>query len=93
MFNTVMAGYQEVLTDPSYAGQMIAFTYPHIGNYGVAPDDDESRRPFCRGVVVRELTGRPSNWRAVEALGTFLLPSPPPGHRRHRHPAPHPATA
>ena len=67
-----MTGYQEVLTDPSYAGQMIAFTYPHIGNYGVAPDDDESRRPFCRGVIVRELTGRPSNWRAVEPLAGFL---------------------
>ena len=72
VFNTVMTGYQEVLTDPSYAGQMIAFTYPHIGNYGVAPDDDESRRPFCRGVIVRELTGRPSNWRAVEPLAGFL---------------------
>ncbi len=72
VFNTVMTGYQEVLTDPSYAGQMIAFTYPHIGNYGVAPDDDESRRPFCRGLIVRELTGRPSNWRAVENLSAFL---------------------
>jgi carbamoyl-phosphate synthase small subunit len=72
VFNTVMTGYQEVLTDPSYAGQMITFTYPHIGNYGVAPDDDESRGPFCRGVIVRELTGRPSNWRAVETLGAFL---------------------
>ena len=72
VFNTVMTGYQEVLTDPSYAGQMIAFTYPHIGNYGVAPDDDESRRPFCRGLIVRELTGRPSNWRAVESLAAFL---------------------
>jgi carbamoyl-phosphate synthase small subunit len=72
VFNTVMTGYQEVLTDPSYAGQMIAFTYPHIGNYGVAPDDYESRRPFCRGVIVRELTGRPSNWRAVEPLAGFL---------------------
>ncbi|HTW10050.1 MAG TPA: carbamoyl-phosphate synthase domain-containing protein, partial [Acidimicrobiales bacterium] len=72
VFNTVMAGYQEVLTDPSYAGQIISFTYPHIGNYGVAPDDDESRRPFCRGLVVRELTGRPSNWRAAEPLTTFL---------------------
>jgi carbamoyl-phosphate synthase small subunit len=72
VFNTVMTGYQEVLTDPSYAGQMIAFTYPHIGNYGVAPDDDESRRPFCRGLVVRELTARPSNWRAVEPLAGFL---------------------
>ncbi|HET9061238.1 MAG TPA: glutamine-hydrolyzing carbamoyl-phosphate synthase small subunit [Acidimicrobiales bacterium] len=72
VFNTVMAGYQEVLTDPSYAGQVICFTYPHIGNYGVVPEDDESRRPFCRGVIVRELTGRPSNWRAVETLGAFL---------------------
>jgi carbamoyl-phosphate synthase small subunit len=67
-----MAGYQEVLTDPSYAGQIIAFTYPHIGNYGAAPDDDESRRPFCRGLIVRELTGRPSNWRAAEGLPAFL---------------------
>jgi carbamoyl-phosphate synthase small subunit len=64
-----------VLTDPSYAGQIIAFTYPHIGNYGVAPDDDESRRPFCRGVIVRELTGRPSSWRAVEDLASFLARS------------------
>ena len=67
-----MTGYQEVLTDPSYAGQMIAFTYPHIGNYGVAPEDDESRQPFCRGVIVRELTGRPSNWRAAGSLAGFL---------------------
>lgn len=72
VFNTVMTGYQEVITDPSYAGQVITFTYPHIGNYGVAPADDESRGPFCRGVVVRELTGRPSNWRAVETLAGFL---------------------
>ena len=72
VFNTVMTGYQEVLTDPSYAGQMIAFTYPHIGNYGVAPDDDESRQPFCRGLIVRELTDRPSNWRAVGTLPGFL---------------------
>jgi carbamoyl-phosphate synthase small subunit len=72
VFNTVMAGYQEVITDPSYAGQVIAFTYPHIGNYGVAPDDDESRRPFCRGVVVRDLARRPSNWRSTGDLGGFL---------------------
>ncbi len=72
VFNTVMTGYQEVLTDPSYAGQVIAFTYPHIGNYGVAPDDDESRKPFCRGLIVRELTDRPSNWRAAETLPGFL---------------------
>src|SRR5438067_6849132 len=72
VFNTVLSGYQEVITDPSYAGQVIAFTYPHIGNYGVSPDDHESRRPHCRGVVVRELARRPSSWRAVDDLGTFL---------------------
>jgi carbamoyl-phosphate synthase small subunit len=79
VFNTVLSGYQEVITDPSYAGQVIAFTYPHIGNYGVAPDDQESRRPFCRGIVVRDLVARPSSWRAAEALGPWL--------RRHRVPA------
>ena len=49
VFNTALSGYQEILTDPSYAGQIITFTYPHIGNYGVNDDDSESRRPFCRG--------------------------------------------
>jgi len=72
VFNTVLSGYQEVITDPSYAGQVIAFTYPHIGNYGVTPDDDESRRPHCRGVVVRDLARRPSNWRSAEHLDDFL---------------------
>ncbi|HEX9530277.1 MAG TPA: glutamine-hydrolyzing carbamoyl-phosphate synthase small subunit [Acidimicrobiales bacterium] len=72
VFNTVMSGYQEVITDPSYAGQVIAFTYPHIGNYGVVPHDDESRRPFCRGVVVRDLARRASSWRAAEGLDGFL---------------------
>jgi len=72
VFNTVLTGYQEVLTDPSYAGQIIAFTYPHIGNYGVNPQDDEARRPFCRGVVVRELARRRSNWRATGDLDGFL---------------------
>ena len=72
VFNTVMTGYQEVITDPSYAGQVIAFTYPHIGNYGVTPSDDESVRPFCRGVVVRDLARRPSNWRSAESLDAFL---------------------
>src|SRR3954467_10778505 len=72
VFNTVLSGYQEVITDPSYAGQVITFTYPHIGNYGVMPDDDESRRPFCRGVVVRDLARRPSNWRSTEDLNSFL---------------------
>jgi carbamoyl-phosphate synthase small subunit len=72
VFNTVMSGYQEVITDPSYAGQIITFTYPHIGNYGVNDDDAESRRPFCRGVVVRDLARRHSNWRAAGDLDSFL---------------------
>ena len=72
VFNTVLSGYQEVLSDPSYAGQIITFTYPHIGNYGVNGDDDESRRPFCRGVVVRDLARRRSNWRATGDLDGYL---------------------
>jgi carbamoyl-phosphate synthase small subunit len=73
VFNTVLSGYQEVVTDPSYAGQVVAFTYPHIGNYGVNPFDDEARRPWCRGIVVRDLADRPSSWRAAGSLGEFLV--------------------
>lgn len=72
VFNTVMSGYQEVITDPSYAGQVITFTYPHIGNYGVANDDDEAKRPHCSGVIVRDLARRPSNWRSNDTLDGFL---------------------
>ena len=73
VFNTCLSGYQEVLTDPSYAGQVIAFTYPHIGNYGVSPEDEQAGRPFCRGVVVRDLTDRPSSWRSAGSLEGFLV--------------------
>jgi len=72
VFNTTLTGYQEVLSDPSYAGQIVTFTYPHIGNYGTAPDDDEAPRPFCRGVVVRDLARRRSNWRSTEDLDGWL---------------------
>jgi carbamoyl-phosphate synthase small subunit len=72
VFNTAMSGYQEILTDPSYAGQIITFTYPHIGNYGVNPDDDESGFPRLRGVVVRDLARRPSSWRATDGLDAYL---------------------
>ncbi|MDQ1480972.1 MAG: carbamoyl-phosphate synthase small subunit [Actinomycetota bacterium] len=72
VFNTALVGYQEILTDPSYAGQIITFTYPHIGNYGVNGDDDEARAPHCRGVIVRDLARRPSSWRATEDLAGFL---------------------
>jgi carbamoyl-phosphate synthase small subunit len=79
VFNTALSGYQEILTDPSYAGQVITFTAPHIGNYGVNADDAESRRPFCSGVIVRDLARRPSNWRAEESLDEFLRAYEVPG--------------
>ena len=72
VFNTAMSGYQEIITDPSYAGQVITFTNPHIGNYGVNAVDFESRRLFCRGVVVRDLSRRPSNRRSEGDLGSML---------------------
>jgi carbamoyl-phosphate synthase small subunit len=73
VFNTAMSGYQEVITDPSYAGQVVAFTSTHIGNYGTNGDDDEATQPYCAGVVVRDLTVVPSNWRATEGLESFLV--------------------
>ena len=72
IFNTALTGYQEIVSDPSYAGQIITFTNPHIGNYGVNQRDFESRRLFCRGVVVRELARRPSNRRAEGDFDTML---------------------
>jgi carbamoyl-phosphate synthase small subunit len=72
VFNTTLSGYQEVLSDPSYAGQIVTFTNPHIGNYGVNAADFESRGLFCRGVVVRELSRRHSNRRATDDLDTML---------------------
>ena len=72
VFNTAITGYQEIVTDPSYAGQIITFTQPHIGNYGVTPLDNDARHPFARGVVVRELARRHSNWRAESSLDASL---------------------
>jgi len=79
VFNTAMSGYQEVLTDPSYAGQVICFTYPHIGNYGVTAADSESRRVFCRGLIVRDVAPRPSSWRAERSLTELLHAERVPG--------------
>ncbi len=79
VFTTVLSGYQEVITDPSYAGQVIGFTYPQIGNYGVNPTDDEAARPHCRGVIVRDLCDRPSSWRSRETLEEFLVRHSVPG--------------
>src|SRR5438552_10027024 len=71
-FNTSMTGYQEILTDPSYRGQIVAMTYPEIGNYGVNADDVESGRLYLAGFVVRELSRRVSNFRAEGDLPNFL---------------------
>src|SRR6187455_2838584 len=71
-FNTAMMGYQEILTDPSYAGQIVTMTYPLIGNYGVNTEDVESRRPFVEGFVVREASEVMSNWRATQSLDDYL---------------------
>jgi len=72
VFNTSMAGYQEILTDPSYEGQIITMTSPHIGNYGVNEEDAESRKPFGAGFIVREISGLYSNWRAKESLQAYM---------------------
>jgi carbamoyl-phosphate synthase small subunit len=72
VFNTSLAGYQEILTDPSYAGQIVTMTAPQIGNYGVTPLDDEAARPWVAGLVVRELSATYSNWRAQGGLGEYL---------------------
>ncbi|WP_422048721.1 glutamine-hydrolyzing carbamoyl-phosphate synthase small subunit [Shimia sp.] len=71
-FNTAMTGYQEIMTDPSYAGQVVTFTFPHIGNTGVNPEDDETGDPVAEGMVVKWDPTAPSNWRSVETLSDWL---------------------
>lgn len=71
-FNTAMTGYQEIMTDPSYAGQVVTFTFPHVGNTGVNPEDDETGDPVASGMVVKWMPTDPSNWRATEGLSTWL---------------------
>jgi len=72
VFNTSMTGYQEILTDPSYTQQIITFTYPHIGNVGVNPEDMESNKVWASGLIIRELSPIVSNWRAQQSLNEFL---------------------
>src|ERR1043165_16040 len=79
VFNTSMTGYQEILTDPSYCGQIVTMTYPLIGNYGVNGEDVESRRVFAEGLIVRELSRTVSNWRADLSLDEYLKQSAIPG--------------
>ncbi len=71
-FNTAMTGYQEIMTDPSYAGQIVTFTFPHIGNVGVNPEDDETAEPVAEGMVVKWMPSDPSNWRAAQHLDAWL---------------------
>ena len=71
-FNTAMTGYQEIMTDPSYAGQIVTFTFPHIGNVGANPDDDESAEPRAAGMVVKWDPTEPSNWRSAGTLSDWL---------------------
>ncbi len=71
-FNTAMSGYQEIMTDPSYAGQIVTFTFPHIGNVGVNPEDDETADPVADGMVVKWDPTEPSNWRSAETLSDWL---------------------
>jgi carbamoyl-phosphate synthase small subunit len=72
VFNTGMTGYQEVLTDPSYCGQIVTFTYPELGNTGVNPEDEESKGPYVRGAIARNICWKPSNWRSTESLSDYL---------------------
>ncbi len=73
VFNTAMTGYQEIMTDPSYAGQVVTFTFPHVGNVGVTPEDDETSTPSAAGMVVKWDPTEPSNWRATGELTDWLL--------------------
>src|SRR6201996_2083891 len=72
VFNTSLTGYQEIFTDPSYAGQIVVLTNPHIGNYGPSPSDAESARPYIEGLVVREFSPISSNWRSTEVTDEYL---------------------
>ncbi len=72
VFNTGMTGYQEVMTDPSYCGQLVTFTYPELGNTGVNPEDEESARPYIKGAIARNICEIPSNWRATQSLPDYL---------------------
>jgi carbamoyl-phosphate synthase small subunit len=83
VFNTALTGYQEILTDPSYAEQMVTLTYPHIGNVGVNAEDEESTRVWAKALIIRDASMVASNFRSQETLSAYL----------HRHPSPDPHPA
>src|SRR6195952_5254939 len=72
VFNTALTGYQEIFTDPSYAGQIVVLTNPQIGNYGTTPNDDESTKPYIEGLVTREFSPVSSNWRSTQVTDEYL---------------------
>src|SRR6201992_1549306 len=72
VFNTSLTGYQEIFTDPSYAGQIVVLTNPHIGNYGTTPSDAESKKPYIEGLLRREFSTLSSNWRATQVADEYL---------------------
>ena len=72
VFNTGMTGYQEVITDPSYYGQLVTFTYPEIGNTGINSEDNESKNPSVKGVIARQISSTPSNWRHEKSFEQWL---------------------
>src|SRR3954469_18477163 len=72
VFTTTMTGYQQVCTDPSFRGQIVCMTYPLMGNYGINDDDNESRKPWIAGLIVRENCDHPSNWRSIGSLDDYL---------------------
>ena len=86
VFNTALTGYQEILTDPSYAQQIITLTYPHIGNVGVNDEDAESDRIWASGLVIRDLPLLVSNFRSQQSLDEYLKEKKYPWHRRYRYP-------
>ena len=79
VFNTGMTGYQEVLTDPSYLGQIVTFTYPELGNTGVNTEDEESNFPHVKGAIARNICNKPSNWRSSQSLSDYLKAHQIPG--------------
>lgn len=79
VFNTSVTGYQEVITDPSYKGQIIAFTYPHIGNVGACIEDEESDQTWLKAIITREIPTKPSNWRSAKSLDDYLIDHNVPG--------------
>ncbi|MCD8497832.1 MAG: hypothetical protein LRZ85_06990 [Alphaproteobacteria bacterium] len=90
-FNTGLTGYQETLTDPSYAGQIITFTFPHIGNVGANEEDLETTNPAARGLIVREVPTSPSNWRSQNNLDAWLKKLQSDRACGNRYPRPHPS--